>query len=160
MNEPFQRFKSRSRLRPECQRAIGELREALKSYHLYCIRKITMDILTHDTRWFIDHKLSKDKLPITTEWGWNQSNSKSTVYLDDTFILELYKYHSIRKIPNIVPPSYKIWLGHITHNINDTFTFIWCEKGVCATSDGISVKDYSFLAEFADPVTCRELGWS
>merc|ERR1719498_1523752 len=162
-NTNFSQVQSANRLRPEARRAIAVLGESLPQWKKFYSPNITSDALNHNSKWFITSKLTKDKLPETSDWGWNQSNGKSVVSLDDKFMLELYKYNSIRKRADAKQPSFKMWVGHITVRMtNETFTFIWCEKGYKQDFLGdtqITLKDLAFLAEFTDRKTSEEFGW-
>lgn len=156
----FSEVYSTNKLRPECRRAIEVLGESLKNWQQYYCEDVSFSVIEHDSKCFFNSKISKDRLPETTEWGWNQSNGKQTVILDLKFSLELFKYNPIRKNPSARKPSYKLWLGVIkVLHTSEIFTFSWCEKGFKSEEEPLSLKDLSFLAQFTDPITRQELGW-
>lgn len=150
-----------NKLRPECKKAIEVLGESLRNWEAFYCEDVNSKVMEHDAKCFFTTKITKDRLPECSEWGWNQSNGKQTVILDQKFSLELYKYNPIRKFPGASQPSLKLWLGVIkVIETYEVFSFSWCEKGlVKKEQSGVTLKDYAFLAEFVDPDTRMEFGW-
>lgn len=149
-----------AKLTPEYRRAISVMCESLKCWEEYFVHEIPSDLVSTNKRCFLSFKVTKDRLPYTSEWGWNQSNGKKVVVLDNMYTLELFKYNPIRKYPSAVQPSYKMWLGNIkVMNSGETFSFLWCEKGKKVEEPVLRIQDYAFLSQFADPKISKELGW-
>ena len=113
-------------------------------------------------------------------WCWNQSSSKFSVLLPNSTFLTIRKIcPRVRKSAIAAPPSFKVWIYHVK-SATFEYYFLWCQQGtdVILSHDGdnishmgintpigiiypqrLKLDNFSFLAQFMDSQTVKELGW-
>ena len=175
-------------LTPEQQRAYNVLTDNIDNWRNLQYPKQARNMFESNFVAFSFDPFTKDNLPKDPLWIWNQSNSRTTIRLDDTRMVTIQKMNPRKRRDCPKPPSYKIWLFNIVDDFGGpNLYFLWCEKGVTATSKKVcpssirefskaatgvatsigtvfpsqlSIQDLSFLKVFTDEETSKELGWA
>eukprot|EP00339_Tiarina_fusa_P024285 CAMPEP_0117049002 /NCGR_PEP_ID=MMETSP0472-20121206/33880_1 /TAXON_ID=693140 ORGANISM="Tiarina fusus, Strain LIS" /NCGR_SAMPLE_ID=MMETSP0472 /ASSEMBLY_ACC=CAM_ASM_000603 /LENGTH=157 /DNA_ID=CAMNT_0004762331 /DNA_START=96 /DNA_END=566 /DNA_ORIENTATION=- len=155
--------------------------ERLNDWDNYFIDDVSLNKLcTKGEMFFTKQSLQTADLPRGGEWQWNQSRSKKKLSVDNELDISFCKLNT-RKARGSTErsPPYKVWIFHMHFIGNDTMlNFAWCEKGDAPVSPSsekgdnnalpylfepvepqISLQELSFLHEFTDLFTARQLGW-
>lgn len=115
-------------LRKEERIAIDKLESLFENRFARNTIRLTLTDIETDFTFFTNQQLKTSLLPKGRGWIWNQSRSRKTVQLRGYEIC-FYKVNArIIKYSPYTAPSYKVWIYHIKHGI-EQFSFFWCEKG-------------------------------
>jgi len=174
-------------LLPEQRRAVTMMSDHLLDWENYLNDEVSLtQLCTKGEMFFTKKPLNTSALPRGREWQWNQSRSKNHLTIQDDLKISFCKLNT-KKAKGYTKrsPAYKVWIFHLKFTkFFSTLHFAWCEKGELPTKnppltkssvdtntqtqndyttgqdpEPISIHELSFLQEFTDIYTAKQLGW-